>query len=167
MNIYYWHGLVSYSDFGRFNALGCQESSSAECESIFNDAEKRIGVIDQELLTRLRSTKSAKVTNEPSLDPDNLYQDFCIGNASLSVVQNIPVNCQSSGDLTTAYLRRKDVHKALHTSGPFGLYTEKWSICSDKVIPPQEARLQDSRLQRRRGRGDGSVPDHGRVHGPD
>ena len=63
--------------------------------------------------------------------------DFFFLTASLSVVNHIPENCQSSGDLTTTYLRRKDVHKAIHASGPFGIYTEIWSICSDKLIYSQ------------------------------
>ena len=120
------HGLVSYSDYGEFVQNGCLSQDSSTCDSIFQRAQSKIGVIDQEL-------KRKREHQEPSLDPDDLYQDFCTGNASLSVVNVIPDNCQASGDLTTAYLRRKDVHKAIHASGPFGLYTEIWSICSSKI----------------------------------
>ncbi len=126
MGLFYWNGLVSWQQMGPFVANGCQTQSSSTCDSLFSTAQAQIGYIDQELKKRYQL--------QPNLDPDCLYQDFCTGNGSLAVVNHIPVNCQASGDLTTNYLRRKDVHKALHTSGPFGLYTEEWTICSSKVV---------------------------------
>jgi hypothetical protein len=126
MGLYYWNGLVSWQQMGPFVANGCQTSDASICSSLFSTAQSQIGYIDQELKKRYQQ--------QPNLDPDCLYQNFCTGNGSLSVVNDIPVNCQASGDLTTNYLRRKDVHRALHTSGPGGLYTEEWSICTSKVI---------------------------------
>lgn len=100
------------------------------------------------------SRTQTRTETEPNLDPDCLYQDFCTGNATLDAVSDIPNNCSPLGDLTTTYLvslwskqkqklqflfffffqRRRDVHRALHTSGPLGIFTENWSICSDKII---------------------------------
>ena len=72
MQLYYYHGLVSYVQFGAFLSKNCTTQDSMECDSILQAATDQIGVIDQELKKRIK--------REPSLDPDNLYQDFCSGN---------------------------------------------------------------------------------------
>lgn len=71
----------------------------------------------------------------------------------------IPEGCKSSGDLTTAYarcaccltpshplvsyLRRHDVHRAIHASGPLGFVAD-WAICSSKIIyAPSGANMVD------------------------
>jgi len=66
----------------------------------------------------------------PSLDPDDIFQDFCTGNGSLdfssSPNPNDPLNtCDSElGDLVNEYLNRQDVQTAL------GVRRTVWSQCS-------------------------------------
>ncbi len=111
MGLFYWNGLVSWNVMGPFVAAGCQFASSSTCDNLFSTAQSQIGDIDQEL------KKKKRIQPLPNLDPDDLYQDFCTGNASLAVTNKIPQNCLSNGDLTTKYLNRKDVRDALKASG--------------------------------------------------
>jgi len=87
---------------------------------IYNAAIAEIGIIYQELA----------VGHEPSLDPDDLYQDFCSGNGTLSFTVDDPKDCKdtNSGALLDIYLNRKDVQQAI------GAKETKWGICSDKIF---------------------------------
>jgi hypothetical protein len=67
-NLFYWHSLVSHVLYSNWTANGCdKKSSNPGCSLIFNIALSQIGVIVQELV-------DPEDTNQPSLDPDDLYQ---------------------------------------------------------------------------------------------
>jgi len=64
------------------------------------------------------------------LDPDNIFQDFCTGNGSLSFA-NTPT-AQSScieeiGNVLNTYLNRADVQIAIHAK------TRGWNQCTDEL----------------------------------
>jgi len=116
MNLFYYHGLVSYVVYGAWSALGCNEDSNNDgCDGLLTDATNQIGVIFQQ----------KRQDNEPSLDPDNLYQDFCLGNGTLDFAsdQGYPNACSPVGDRFSAYLNRADVQKAI------GVSQTQWNEC--------------------------------------
>lgn len=113
---YYWHGLVSYSNYQAWFSTGCDNVNNqggSACTNLWTNIQNQIGVIDQEL-------KRRSVPVQPSLDPDDLYQDFCTGNGTLGYVATVPVDCHSIGDDIVSYLNRADVHAAIHARGPNG-----------------------------------------------
>jgi len=66
----------------------------------------------------------------PSLDPDDLYQDFCTGNGTLEFsVQNplVKQDCTSVDALLTDYLNRADVQSAIYAR------PTKWISCTDNI----------------------------------
>jgi len=114
-NLLYWHGLVSFSNYALWLQYGCESNSNTEaCEQTLNDALNEIGEIDQEL-----------VYSQPSLDPDNLYQDFCTSNATLEFAKDIPVGC--TPDQESTYLNIASVQAAIHAK------KTKWAPCSNKI----------------------------------
>jgi len=119
-NMFYWHGLVSYSVYASWISLGCdQDSSKTGCEDIFQIAVDQIGVIYQQ----------KRADNEPSLDPDDLYQDFCSGNGTLdfSVNMGCPGSCAPVGQRMAAYLNRQDVQDAI------GVISTTWLQCTSQI----------------------------------
>jgi len=121
-NLLYFHGLISFEHFSNWTSLGCNtKKESAECFTIYEAAVAQIGIIYQELVV-------GPIIPKPSLDPDDLYQDFCTGNGTLEFTKNDPKDCQglNSGPLLTNYLNRKDVQQAI------GARSTRWSVCSDK-----------------------------------
>ena len=64
VQILYWHGLVSYDNFAKWQQLGCTTNyTSKECQELDNLILKQVGVIDQELLVQS--------SYQPDLDPDD------------------------------------------------------------------------------------------------
>jgi len=115
-NLFYWHGLVSHTQYANWTAYGCaQSSSNPGCGYIFNVSMDQIGLIVQQVY----------LGEQPSLDPDDLYQDFCTGNGTLDFTTNVgyPAACSPIGMLTTAYLNRRDVQAALH------VMPTQWTEC--------------------------------------
>merc|ERR1711991_1019007 len=100
---FYYHGLVSYTHFANWTNNGCiQDSSSHTCTTILNQATNGIGEINQPTRRRNEAMNDGKrmkfsedATNQPSLNPDNLYFDFCIGNGTLEFSVDANENCQS------------------------------------------------------------------------
>lgn len=128
MNGYYWHGLVSWTNYNAWNTQGCIENqNSAVCQQIWNDTQTQIGVIDQEL------KRERGIPPQPSLDPDDLYQNFCTGNGTLDYVSTIPVNCVALGQLVSNYLNRPDVQAAFHAQGPNGGAPLPWTECTSAI----------------------------------
>jgi len=128
INGYYWHGLVSYTNFNAWYSNGCVENQNSNtCQQIWNATQAQIGVIDQEL------KRKRGVPIQPSLDPDDLYQDFCTGNGTLNYVATIPVNCTALGDLVSNYLNRADVQQAFHARGPNGGPPLQWTECTSAI----------------------------------
>jgi carboxypeptidase C (cathepsin A) len=133
LNLYYWHGLVSYTNYNAWSANGCVANQGQQaCVDIWNNVQKEIGVIDQELKKKKKSVRF-QVPQQPSLDPDCLYQDFCTGNGTLSYVSTVPVGCVAVGDLTANYLNRRDVQQAIHAEGPNGGLPLQWSECTSRI----------------------------------
>jgi len=123
MELFYWHGLVSYDIYVQWDQENCRHNPTTQtkhCQDLLNRALKQVGVIDQELVD----------PNQPSIDPDNLYQDFCTGNASLqfSLTVGWPNDCDTSGDQLTAYLNRADVQQAIYARPG-----TKWSVCTNNI----------------------------------
>ncbi len=85
----YGHGLVSYSRYSEW-LTACQPlapaSRPSSCADLLTTIMSEIGIIDQQL-------KRKRTAVQPSLDPDDLYQDFCKGNASLDFITSVPENC--------------------------------------------------------------------------
>jgi len=118
MNTLYWHGLVSYRVYVKYVSNGCLENggNSAICQDLYQEAMKQIGVIYQQIAPQ----------PFPSLDPDNLYQDFCTGNGTLRASENLPGKCNPVGDQLTNYLNRADVQKAIGVTHP-----RVWMSCNN------------------------------------
>jgi len=122
-DLFYWHGLVSYVVYANWTQHGCDQDSSQDgCAGILGTAIDQIGVIYQQ-------KRSVGQEDEPSLDPDCLYQDFCIGNGTLdfTVNQGYPNACAPVGDLMTAYLNRDDVQRTI------GAMRTSWVECSNII----------------------------------
>ena len=91
IQLFYYHGLISYRDVQQWNKAGCATKSvSTECLKLYSEFYDAIG----------------------PLDSDNLYTDFCTGNATLDFSQRAP-NCVSVEDLRNKYLNRPDVQAAI------------------------------------------------------
>jgi len=119
-NLFYYHGLVSYTLKHSWDAAGCNELSSLpKCDDIFGQALRQIGQIYQQ----------KRSTNQPSLDPDDLYQDFCTGNGTLNFAENTgyPSSCYPLGTRLQDYLNRHDVQVAI------GANPVEWEECSSTL----------------------------------
>jgi len=116
MNTLYWHGLVSYHVYLPFVQAGCLQNGggTSTCMNLYNEAVNQIGQIFQQVAPQ----------PFPSLDPDNLYQDFCTGNGTLRASENLPGQCNPIGDQLTTYLNRKDVQAAI------GSISTTWDSCA-------------------------------------
>jgi hypothetical protein len=120
--------LVSFTNFDAWYSNGCvANQNSAVCQQIWNVTQQQIGVIDQEL------KRKRGIPVQPSLDPDDLYQDFCTGNGTLDYVATIPINCNALGDLVSTYLNRPDVQQAFHARGPNGGAPLQWTECTSAI----------------------------------
>jgi len=124
VNLLYWHGLASYTNYANWTQYACSSESnvnSPACQFIYNNVINQVGVIDQELV---------KDQNWPSLDPDDIFQDFCTGNGTLDfvVTPNAEVGCPNEiGQLITDFLNRADVQKAIHA------VPTQWSSCTGNI----------------------------------
>jgi serine carboxypeptidase-like clade 2 len=118
-NTLYYHALVSYENQASWLSNDCNDKTSVRCEATLASAVKQVGRIVQELAI------IDPATNQPSLDPDDLYQDFCTNNGTLEFAKSINVGCDS--DPSTAYLNRKDVQAAIFAN------PTTWDGCSDKI----------------------------------
>jgi serine carboxypeptidase-like clade 2 len=121
-NTLYFHGLVSYKWRADWKQYNCDTTPKAQCDAILANALQEVGKIVQEL-----AIVKGGVQAQPSLDPDNLYQDFCTNNGTLEYAATIPVGC--TPDASTTYLNRGDVQKAIGVTKRI-----EWSTCSSKVI---------------------------------
>jgi len=131
-NLFYWHGLVSHFLWANWTLLGCNEDSSSDgCDQIFDIAQDQIGVIYQQLFTPYPSNTPVSIASndQPSLDPDDLYQDFCTGNGTLDFADNVgyPTACYPVGIALTDYLGRVDVQEAI------GVPPTLWAECSNAI----------------------------------
>jgi len=118
-NLFYYHGLVSYTLKNQWDSFDCNSlSMRPECDEVFGQALKQIGKIYQQ-----------KRSNQPSLDPDDLYQDFCTGNGTLEFADNTgyPDSCYPLGTRLQDYLNRHDVQSAI------GANPVLWEECSSTL----------------------------------
>jgi len=118
-DLLYNHGLVSYSLYNQFASNNCFANNSGArqiCNNIYNNMIDQIGVIYQQASD-----------NFPSLDPDDLYQDFCTGNGTLRFAENLYGQCNPLGDRLTTYLNRADVQTAIHAVAAV------WDVCNDNL----------------------------------
>jgi len=122
-NLFYWHGLVSHIHYANWTSNNCDKNSNTlVCNAIFTNAVTQIGVIYQQLYDDDKTGD-----NQPSLDPDDLYQNFCTGNGTLEFTKDIgyPNQCNPIGNRVTAYLNRKDVQKYI------GARPTNWMECAN------------------------------------
>jgi len=133
-NLLYWHGLVSFRHFTNWHANNCDSKKQLpglKCLSIFNEAVGEVGVIWQQLEKRDDDTNAqiVDVVRTASLDPDDLYQDFCTGNGTLQYSLDDAATCQDTngGSLLGRYLNRKVVQEAI------GARRTYWQICTSKI----------------------------------
>jgi len=119
-DIFYWHGLISYTHYNNWQANNCpNDFIKFACLNIYKTAMEEVGVIYQQISPEL-----------PSLDPDCLYQDFCTGNGTLEfAVQNplVKDDCTSIDDLLTTYLNRADVQAAIFAR------PAQWESCTNNI----------------------------------
>jgi carboxypeptidase C (cathepsin A) len=146
-NLFYWHGLVSYTNYYNWTVTWkCTDSANSgsdACQWIYNNAQAQIGVIDQELkqqqmefnwkkskmMLNKRQTKTVTDDNLPSLDPDCLYQDFCTGNGTLDFSIANPDTCVSYGQRMKNYLNNQQLISAIGAVNPPG----GWSACTNSI----------------------------------
>jgi len=124
-DLFYYHGLVSYINYLNWTMNLCPFVPNTEgyiCQAILNTSIEQIGVIFQQ--------KRDSPTNEPSLDPDNLYQDFCTGNGTLEFSTNLgyPDECYPVGSDMDEYLNRADVQKFI------GAKPIEWEECGNPKL---------------------------------
>jgi len=125
--IFYWHGLVSYSHYADWMHADCyQNYEEQECQDIFQEALSQVGQIVQEVVVGPPSP-SPLVSHFPSLDPDDLYQDFCTGNGSLEFSLQTPDACDPAGNELTTYMNTPSVQKAIAANPTV------WNDCSSKI----------------------------------
>eukprot|EP01103_Thecamoeba_quadrilineata_P014501 TRINITY_DN433_c0_g2_i1.p1 TRINITY_DN433_c0_g2~~TRINITY_DN433_c0_g2_i1.p1 ORF type:complete len:373 (-),score=42.52 TRINITY_DN433_c0_g2_i1:45-1163(-) len=119
LNIFYWHGLVSYYDLAKWNEKGCNAFAyTKDCLELYEEIYRAIGKEFQQT-----------DPNQPSLDPDDLYENFCTGNGSLDFSSNLQgPNCIAVDTLAQNYLNQADVQAAIHA------VPTNWTACAD---PPQ------------------------------
>lgn len=72
VNNWYWHGLISYADRVDWYKSRCQVTVTEDCAGKYKSMQSAIG----------------------PYSGDNLYQNFCTGNASMDFTQETP-NCSS------------------------------------------------------------------------
>jgi len=107
VQLFYWHGLVPFSLYQKWMTSSCalpNANPSRACLDLFDSINNIIG----------------------NYDPDNLYTDFCYGNATLegTVLQN--PNCVTVDDKLDEYLNSADVQRAIHAR-----IGTTWSDCTD------------------------------------
>jgi len=130
INLLYWHGLASYTNYLNWTTTGCNDPKQAQtkpCQDILNLVFSQLGVIDQELFSNSEEDKAPPNT-WPSVDPDDIFQDFCTGNGTLDFVDTpFPdAACDLEiGLMLQEYLNREDVQTAL------GVRPTKWQSCSN------------------------------------
>jgi len=124
----YWHALVSYTNYQNWTDHGCNDpktAAGANCQHILELAFDQIGQIVQQ-----KRDISQPANNWPSLDPDDIFQDFCTGNGTLEFSNSLSPSqkgCFAAGDLLTDYLNRADVQTALNVPKTV------WSGCTGKI----------------------------------
>jgi len=130
VNLLYWHGLASYTNYHNWTLQGCNVPKQAEqpnCQWIYNIIMKQVGVIVQEKKRSAEGIQSAK--EWPSLDPDDIFQNFCTGNGTLAFAETPTADnvCpEELAQILINYLNRADVQKAL------GIITKvDWDMCTD------------------------------------
>jgi len=129
-NLLYWHGLVSFSTYQNWTSANCDANPSQKiCSDILNQAENDIGFIYQQVVTPpLKDDELVEVESPlPSLDPDNLYQDFCTGNGSLSFSQGLLPSCAPLGNSLASYLNLANVQSAINAK------PATWAVCSSTL----------------------------------
>jgi len=126
--IFYWHGLVSYSLYADWVHADCyQNYDMQECQDLWGEALSQVGQIVQEVVVGPPSP-SPLVSNFPSLDPDCLYQDFCTGNGTLQFSLHTPEGCDPVGNELTSYLNTPSVQAAIAAKPVV------WNDCSDQIV---------------------------------
>jgi len=141
-NLLYWHGFVSYNNYFNWTSHNCNDPDNAAgaiCQDILNLAIVQVGQIVQQ-----KRDISQPANTWPSLDPDDIYQDFCSGNGTLDFSSSPPPDsklCNSAGDLTASYLNRVDVQQALNVPKTKWIQCNgalNYKIVGDSMIPHYE-----------------------------
>jgi serine carboxypeptidase-like clade 2 len=127
-HLLYWHGFISYSNYANWTSHGCNDpkvASQPACQYILNFAINQVGQIVQQ------KRDTSQSDNWPSLDPDDIFQNFCTGNGSLEF-SNYPDpqtgTCSPSGTALVDYLNRADVQSALGIPK-----RTEWLECTNKI----------------------------------
>ena len=139
INMFYWHALIPYDTFKQWNDNNCKANpGSTKCSTLFTKAYHQVGKTRQEIGGfNFNGT-------QPSLDPDDLYQDFIVGNASLEwTLSLMDSQSETIDDAVDDYLNRKDVQNALHAHAPpSGIWSEcvsfrflHYAQSSESMIP--------------------------------
>lgn len=141
MDLFFYHAIISTIVYANWTINDCAVVNTSICDEIFNQALEQIGVIYQQKKRDISSE------NQPSLDPDDLYQDFCTGNGTLdfAVNQGYPNACYPIGNQVSDYLNRKDVQDVI--GSVHVVWTEcaniNYDVSYDSLIPYYESFFMD------------------------
>ncbi|EGD81945.1 serine carboxypeptidase II [Salpingoeca rosetta] len=103
-NLYYWHGLIPLSIYNEWEQTGCARPyPPSDCDAIMKRMTEMVG---------------------DNFDPDNLFSDLSLGNATLGVGPVVPPN-ETVYALRNTWLNQKDVQAALHVHDD----KRKWVTC--------------------------------------
>lgn len=108
VELFYWHGMVSISDYLTWRALECdqpKEPYPEKCVNFYLEIRRDTGHIYG----------------------DDLYTNFCTGNSSLDIFETTP-DCLTFSDVASRWLNRADVQKAIHAR-----VGTKWESCTGKL----------------------------------
>eukprot|EP01095_Lingulamoeba_sp_RSL-Kostka_P002245 TRINITY_DN130_c3_g1_i1.p1 TRINITY_DN130_c3_g1~~TRINITY_DN130_c3_g1_i1.p1 ORF type:complete len:438 (-),score=126.42 TRINITY_DN130_c3_g1_i1:100-1413(-) len=94
VELYYYHGLVSYMSLQRWRQ-NCDVTNPDKkyCDELYIEIKASIG----------------------RLDGDNLYTNFCTGNATLDLTEEVP-DCVSAQDLRDYYLNTLETKEAIYAN---------------------------------------------------
>ena len=98
VQMFYWHGMVSYYDFNNWNTNGCNTANPSDpstCNNLYSKIYEGVGRFDQPLARKSKSLALAHLDNVPdgTINPDCLYYSYCTGNATLEFDSIAVENC--------------------------------------------------------------------------
>eukprot|EP01095_Lingulamoeba_sp_RSL-Kostka_P013738 TRINITY_DN576_c1_g2_i1.p1 TRINITY_DN576_c1_g2~~TRINITY_DN576_c1_g2_i1.p1 ORF type:complete len:505 (+),score=176.45 TRINITY_DN576_c1_g2_i1:58-1515(+) len=130
VQMFYWHGMVSYYNFNNWISNGCNTanpSSTSTCNNIYSKIYAGVGRFDQPLARKENLGLQLDSVPNGAINPDCLYYSFCTGNATLEFDSAAVENCFGIDDQISTYLNNQNTLNALHAQ--IGGLKKQWSEC--------------------------------------